>query len=240
MSRRRYPVPRRGARDNPVPRLGARARLGRCCGAAVSRAPSAPALCATRAGASLWLAGKAAYPNGLAIDLPVTSRAADALDDLGLAQGPLSALHLPVASLDLGGYVLGRGLGVCSDLGEHDGLGVRRTSRRTSDVPDTTSDIISDITDMTSDVSDVIPAVSDVAPEPHVNGESHAVGLAKLLEEGVGDACVARGVPENVKAAARLLSEPNEVEHLEQRGIAWVRDAAAFDDVCGKSQASRV
>ena len=102
----------------------------------------------------MWLAGKAAYPNGLAIDLPVTSRAADALDDLGLAQGPLSALHLPVASLDLGGYVLGRGLGVCSDLGEHDGLGVRRTSRRTSDVPDTTSDIISDITDMTSDVSE--------------------------------------------------------------------------------------
>ena len=77
----------------------------------------------------------------------MTSRAADALDDLGLAQGPLSALHLPVASLDLGGYVLGRGLGVCSDLGEYDGLGVRRTSCRTSDVPDTTSDIISDITD---------------------------------------------------------------------------------------------
>lgn len=118
MSRRRYPVPRRGARGNPRPRLGARARLGWCCGAAVNRAPPAPTLCATRTGASLWLAGKAAHPNGLAIDLPVTSRAADALDDLGLAQGPLSALHLPVASLDLGGYVLGRGLGVCSDLGD--------------------------------------------------------------------------------------------------------------------------
>ena len=152
---------------------------------------------------------------GVRVYLPVTSRAADALDDLGLAQGPLSALHLPVASLDLGGYVLGRGLGVCSDLGEHDGLGARSTSRRTSDVPDTPSDIISDITDMTSDVSDVIPAVSDVAREAHVNGEPHAVGLAKLLEEGVGDARVACGVPENVKAAARLLSEPDEVEHLE-------------------------